>query len=108
MKTVDWLTNCEVEILAIDGKTLRGSKDGTVLRHHWLIENRLHYVRDVTLGKDGYRVRSGSAPQVLAGLHNAVVNLISTIKAEIRPAAIEQLNAEPNQAMELLDADHFQ
>ena len=35
-------------------------------RGHWGIENRLHYVRDVTLGEDACRVRTGMAPQVLA------------------------------------------
>jgi len=34
-------------------------------RGHWGIENKLHYVRDVTLGEDGCRVRKGTAPQVL-------------------------------------------
>ncbi|TMQ32007.1 MAG: transposase, partial [Planctomycetota bacterium] len=32
-------------------------------RGHWGIENRLHYVRDVTLGEDGCRVRKGSGKQ---------------------------------------------
>jgi hypothetical protein len=38
-------------------------------RQHWGIENRLHYVRDVTLGEDDCRVRSGAAPQALAAIH---------------------------------------
>lgn len=33
------------------------------LRNHWGIENSLHYVRDVTLGEDACRVRSGDAPK---------------------------------------------
>ena len=45
-------------------------------RGHWAIENRLHYVRDVTLGEDASQVRSGSAPQVLAALRNAVLGLL--------------------------------
>ena len=32
------------------------------LRDHWQIENGLHYVRDVTLGEDACRVRTGAAP----------------------------------------------
>ena len=34
------------------------------------------HVRDVTMGEDACRVRSGSAPQVLAGVRNAVVALL--------------------------------
>lgn len=47
-----------------------------LVRRHWHIENRLHYVRDVTLGEDACQVRSGHAPQVLAVLRNAVVGVL--------------------------------
>jgi hypothetical protein len=43
-------------------------------RGHWGIGNRLHYVRDATMGEDGNRTRSGSAPQVLAALRNAAIS----------------------------------
>ena len=45
-------------------------------RGHWSIENRLHYVRDVSLGEDASRIRSGTAPQVLAALRNVVLTLL--------------------------------
>ncbi len=48
-------------------------------RGHWGIENRLHYVRDVTMGEDANRTRSGSGPQVLAALRNLA---ISTLRSE--------------------------
>src|SRR5271166_2287563 len=35
-------------------------------RGHWSIENRSHYVRDVTLGEDASRIRKGSGPQIMA------------------------------------------
>ena len=73
-----------------------------LVREHWHIENRLHYVRDVTLGEDACRVRKGSAPQVLAALRNAVVHLLSGVEAESRQAATERLAARPNEALHLL------
>jgi predicted transposase YbfD/YdcC len=42
-------------------------------RGHWGIENRSHYVRDVTMGEDGSRIRTGSAPRVLAAFRNAAI-----------------------------------
>jgi len=42
-------------------------------RGHWLIENQLHWVRDVTLGEDASRVRRGQAPQALAAIRNVVI-----------------------------------
>ena len=43
------------------------------VRGHWGIENKLHYVRDVTFGEDGSRVRTGNAPRVMAGLRNLAI-----------------------------------
>ena len=42
-------------------------------RGHWGIENRSHYVRDVTMGEDASRIRTGSGPQILAGFRNAAI-----------------------------------
>ena len=52
-------------------------------RAHWDIENRLHWVRDVTLGEDACRVRTGSAPQVLAACRNAVLTLLRRLGSPI-------------------------
>jgi predicted transposase YbfD/YdcC len=73
-----------------------------ILRNHWQIENGLHYVRDVTLGEDACRVRSGTAPQVLAALRNAVIHLLTEIDAKSRPEAIEILQLHPAQARALI------
>jgi len=45
-------------------------------RGHWGIENRVHYVRDVTFGEDASRIRTASAPQVLAAARNAIISLL--------------------------------
>jgi predicted transposase YbfD/YdcC len=78
-----------------------------LVRAHWRIENCLHWVRDVTLGEDGCRVRAGSAPQVLAALRNVAVHLLSQEAAEeelgaSRAGASQYLAARPSEALELL------
>ena len=45
-------------------------------RGHWGIENRSHYVRDVSMGEDASRIRTGHAPRVLAGLRNGVITAL--------------------------------
>jgi hypothetical protein len=47
-------------------------------RGHWSIENRSHYVRDVTFGEDASRIRKGSGPQIMASLRNAAIGLLRT------------------------------
>ena len=43
-------------------------------RAHWGIENRLHYVRDVSMNEDRCRVRAGG--RALAAIRNLVLSLI--------------------------------
>jgi hypothetical protein len=55
-------------------------------RDHWLIENGLFHVRDVTFHEDASRLRTGSAPQVLALLRNTVIALVHATGQRPRPA----------------------
>ena len=71
-------------------------------RGHWCIENGLHYVRDVTLGEDACQVRSGSAPQILAGLRNLVVSLLNLAGEPNKAAALRRYAAKPFQALRLI------
>jgi predicted transposase YbfD/YdcC len=45
-------------------------------RGHWGIENRSHYVRDVSMGEDASRIRSGAAPQIMAAFRNAAIGFL--------------------------------
>lgn len=67
-------------------------------REHWAIENKLHHVRDVTMGEDACRVRSGAAPQVLAAIRNSAIALVrrdgwNNIAAALRHYAIKTAEA---------------
>lgn len=76
-------------------------------RAHWLIENHLHYRRDVTLGEDRSQVRKGQAPQVLAALNNAVLALADSLKVANLAALLRTFNAHPDQALTLLLGHNF-
>lgn len=45
-------------------------------RGHWGIENKIHYVRDMTFAEDASRVRTGNAPRVMATLRNVAIGLV--------------------------------
>jgi predicted transposase YbfD/YdcC len=46
------------------------------VRSHWEIENRLHWVRDVTYLEDRSLVRTGNAPRVMASLRSLAISLL--------------------------------
>lgn len=73
-------------------------------RQHWQVENGLHYVRDVTLGEDACRVRSGSAPQVLAAFRNTAIYLLGRVPGASHAEAGRRLAARPDEAISLLNA----
>jgi predicted transposase YbfD/YdcC len=50
-------------------------------REHWHIENKLHWVRDVTFDEDRSTVRKGSIPQVMAALRNVAISLLRLLGA---------------------------
>lgn len=46
------------------------------LRQHWHIENRSHYLRDVSFGEDHSLVRVSAVPHVMATIRNTAIALI--------------------------------
>ncbi len=45
------------------------------IRGYWGVENKVHYVRDVTQGEDKSRIRTNPLPQILAIARNLALNL---------------------------------
>ncbi len=74
----------------------------TLVRHHWHIENRNHWRRDVTLGEDACRVTTGQVPQVLAALNNCVLAIVDFLQQPNLAAATRFFKARPLIALELL------
>jgi predicted transposase YbfD/YdcC len=71
-------------------------------RGHWTIENKVHYVRDVTMGEDACQVRVGHAPQALAALRNGLLNLVRLLGWPLVPDALRHYGAYVHRALALL------
>jgi predicted transposase YbfD/YdcC len=67
----------------------------TLWRGHWGIENRLHYVRDVTFGEDACPIRAGQAPQVMAAFRNLAISLFRLAGETNIAAACRRYAARP-------------
>jgi len=47
-----------------------------IIRGHWTIENKLHYVRDMAYDEDRSQVRTGNGPRVMAIIRNLVISIL--------------------------------
>jgi len=73
-----------------------------LVRGHWSIENKSHWVRDVTFDEDRSQVRCGSIPQVMAALRNTAIGLLRWAGHTNIAAACRRLAAQPAQALALI------
>lgn len=74
----------------------------TYLRQHWGIENKLHYVRDVTYGEDASQVRTRNAPRVMASFRNLTISTLRLAGHTNIAAALRQTSRQFTRPLELL------
>jgi len=74
------------------------------VRGHWEIENKLHWVRDVTYQEDKSLVRTGNAPRVMATLRSLAISLLR-LDGHANIAAANRHHArDPQRTLKLLQA----
>ncbi len=73
-----------------------------LVRGHWCIENRIHWVRDVTFDEDRSTVRRDHIPQVMAALRNLTIGLARLAGHTNIAAACRYYAARPWAALALL------
>lgn len=72
-KTNTWKNSDETSFY-ISTIILRAREFCQAIRHHWSIENRNHYVRDVSMGEDKSRIRTN--PHIFAKLRSFALNIL--------------------------------
>ena len=73
-------------------------------RGHWGIENRVHWVRDVTFDEDRSQVRTGSAPQIMAALRNVAISVMRLAGETNIAAALRRCAVHPSRPLALIGA----
>lgn len=72
-----------------------------LIRGHWSIE-ALHHIRDVTYREDASRVRTGTAPRIMASLRNLAIGLARLIGWTNIAAATDHYRSHPADGLQLL------
>ena len=71
-------------------------------RGHWTIENRLHYVRDVSFGEDAGHAAAGATARVLASVRNALLEAFRRAGWRLVPDALAHYGASVQRALSLV------
>lgn len=66
------------------------------IRAEWLIENKIHWVRDVTFREDSHQARTGNGPAVMATLRNTAIGFHRTNGETNIARAIRRANHRPH------------
>jgi predicted transposase YbfD/YdcC len=85
----EWREEATIALTSLPAGEVGVSQLEAWWRGHWTIENRVHYVRDVTWQEDGGQARAGATPHVLAALRNGLLTLLrglghTNIAADLR------------------------
>jgi predicted transposase YbfD/YdcC len=72
------------------------------IRGHWSIENKTHWVRDVTYDEDRSQIRTGTGPQVMAAIRNAAIGALRLSGATNIAAANRHHARNANRPLALL------
>lgn len=97
-----WRTETVYAIVTLPAEQATAAELATWIRQHWHIENRLHWVRDVTLGEDLHQARTGNGPQVLAVLRNLILALLRLTGHHNIARALRHHARHPDQAIAML------
>ncbi|MFN8075092.1 MAG: ISAs1 family transposase [Kineosporiaceae bacterium] len=89
-------------ITSADARSASPATLAAWVQNHWGIENRCHYVRDVTFDEDRSRARTGNAPQVMACLRNTAINLLRLHGATNIAAGLRHHAARPERPIKLV------
>lgn len=71
-------------------------------RGHWTIENKVHWVRDVTFDEDRSQVRKHAGPHVMASLRNLALSLLRLAGATNIAHGLRRCAWQPATALRLI------
>ena len=70
-----------------------------IIRGHWGIEDRLHWVRDLDFDEDRSQVRTAAGPRIMASLRNLVITILRITGAASIAAALRYHARRPSRPL---------
>jgi predicted transposase YbfD/YdcC len=71
-----WSSETVYAVTSLTAAQASPAQLAAIMRGHWLIEDSLHWVRDMTFGEDSSQVRTRNGPRVMASLRNLIITIL--------------------------------
>ncbi len=97
-----WHTETVYAVTDLGFGDIRPDRLAEIIRGHWAIENRLHWIRDVVFAEDHSQIRTGTGPATMAVLRNLAVSRHRLDGATNIARACRTVSRHPSRAADLL------
>jgi predicted transposase YbfD/YdcC len=97
-----WHSETVYAVTDLSWQQIRADQLAQAIREHWHVENRLHWIRDVTFAEDLSQIRSGHGPANMATLRNLALSRHRIAGATNIAAASRHVARHPNRVLPLL------
>jgi predicted transposase YbfD/YdcC len=94
-----WSTETVYAVTSLTVTQASPTKLAAIIRGHWMIEDRLHWIRDMDWDEDRSQVRTASAPQVMATLRNLAITILRLAGATSIAAALRYHARRPDRPL---------
>ncbi len=99
MKGKKWSAETCYAITSLTVTQAGAAELAAIIRGHWAIEDRLHWVRDMDFDEDRSQVRTASGPRVMAALRNLVITILRLAGAMNIAAALRYHARRPSRPL---------
>jgi predicted transposase YbfD/YdcC len=97
-----WSTETAYAITSLTPAQTSPAELADIIRGHWAIEDRLHYVRDVTYDEDRSQIRTSNGPRVMASLRNLAIAVLRLTGATNIAAALRHHARRPERPLQTI------
>ena len=97
-----WHTETVYAVTDLGFGDIRADQLTAIIQNHWSIENKLHWIRDVTFAEDHSQIRTGNGPAVMASLRNLAISRHRLAGSTNIAAACRHTSRHPIRATDLL------
>jgi predicted transposase YbfD/YdcC len=97
-----WHTETVYAVTDLGFGDIRANHLTAIIQDHWSIENKLHWIRDVTFAEDHSQIRTGNGPAVMASLRNLAISRHRLAGSTNIAAACRHTSRHPIPATDLL------